>query len=118
VFVQVSESEGGLAASIQEALAQGLPVIATDVGGVSALGHDPELFPGLLEPDHTTAEFARRLEELLTAADEEYERYAAASMAFWQTHCSADRLASAFAQRLRGIADAPANVAAGADPSR
>lgn len=103
-FVHVSESEGGLAAAIQEALAQGLPVIATKVGGVSAMKQDPDLFDGLLDLDHTPVQFADRLEALLSSDDETYSSYVAASMAFWRTYCSADILASAFARRLRRIA--------------
>lgn len=103
-FVQVSESEGGLAASIQEGLAQGLPVIATSVGGVSALADDSAVFDGLLAPDHTPQQFADRLLLLLSTDDETYRGYVAASMSFWREHCSADTLASAFAQRLRKIA--------------
>ncbi|MFD5213428.1 glycosyltransferase [Microbacterium sp. NPDC058345] len=102
-FVQVSESEGGLAASIQEGLAQGLPVIATSVGGVSALSHDPDVFAGLLDAQHTPRQFADRLSLLLHTNDEEYQRYVAASMSYWTAHCSADTLASAFARRLRAL---------------
>ncbi|GGB16244.1 hypothetical protein GCM10007198_03520 [Microbacterium aerolatum] len=104
VFVQMSESEGGLAASIQEALAQGLPVIVTDVGGVGELRQDARLFPGLLDANHTPAQFADRLVDLLSSDDESYQRYVGASMEYWRVHCSASTLASGFARRLRQIA--------------
>ncbi len=103
VFVQVSESEGGLAASIQEGLAQGLPVIVTAVGGVSALKEAPDIFDGLLERDHTPEQFAEKLGRLLDSDDETYNGYVAASMAYWSAHCSTDVLAHAFARRLRRI---------------
>lgn len=103
-FVQVSESEGGLAASIQEALAQGIPVIATDVGGVSALRDGKGLFDGLLPKDHTPSEFAERLEAVLNADPTTYTGHVQASMAFWHAECSAETLASAFARRLRSMA--------------
>lgn len=103
-FVQMSESEGGLAASIQEGLAQGLPVIATAVGGVRALAEDTHVFKGLLAADHTPKQFAERLTSLLTSDDDEYQGYISASMNFWRQNCAADTLASAFARRLRKLA--------------
>lgn len=103
-FAQMSESEGGLAASIQEALAQGLPVIVTRVGGVAALGDtDLPLFDGLLEVDHTAAEFADRAERLLATDDDAYRAYSAAAMRYWRENCSIDTLAAGFAARLRAL---------------
>lgn len=105
MFAQLSESEGGLAATIQEALAQGLPVVVTRVGGVAVLGDtDLPLFDGLLDVEHTPQEFAARVQLLLDADDPTYRSYAAAAMSYWFEYCSADRLASGFAGRLRAVA--------------
>jgi glycosyltransferase involved in cell wall biosynthesis len=105
LFAQMSESEGGLAASIQEALAQGLPVIVTKVGGVAALGDtDLPLFDGLLDAEHTPQEFADRVQLLLAADDATYLSYSSAAMTYWQQNCSVDTLAKGFAARLRALA--------------
>ena len=105
MFAQLSESEGGLAASIQEALAQGLPVVVTRVGGVAALGETSlPLFDGLLEAEHTPHEFADRVQLLLTADDATYRSYSSAAMSYWHDNCSVDLLASGFATRLRAMA--------------
>ena len=103
-FVQMSESEGGLAASIQEALAQGLPAIVTRVGGVAVLADtDLPLFDGLMDPEHTPEEFADRVERLLTVDDATYRSYSSAAMEYWEQNCSVDRLAGGFAARLRAL---------------
>lgn len=118
VFVHVPEFEGGLAASIQEALAQGLPVIATDVGGVSALREtDLPLFDGLLDAQHTPEQFADRVERLITSDAASYARYAAASVAYWQENCSAEVLAVRLAGRLRHIATTGRTQTAVAGPA-
>jgi len=105
LFAQMSESEDGLAASIQEALAQGLPVIVTNVGGVAALGDtELQLFDGLMNAEHTPQEFADRLQLLLAADDATYRSYSTAAMSYWQENCSVDTLASGFATRLRALA--------------
>jgi glycosyltransferase involved in cell wall biosynthesis len=104
----MSESEGGLAASIQEALAQGLPVIVTRVGGVAALGDtDLPIFDGLLEAEHSPTEFADRAERLLAVDDAEYRAYSAAATRYWRENCSIDTLAAGFARRLRSLAPPP-----------
>lgn len=104
-FAQMSESEGGLAASIQEALAQGLPVIVTNVGGVALLAEsEVPIFDGLLAADHTPDEFAARVEALMGVDDETYEAYSRAAMEYWAAQCSVETLASAFARRLRELA--------------
>lgn len=102
VFVHMSESEGGLAASIQEALAQGIPVIATAVGGVIALKQDKLLSEGLLEANHSPGQFADLLSTFLSD-DDVYAQRSKASMAFWRAYCSAETLATALAQELRHL---------------
>jgi glycosyltransferase involved in cell wall biosynthesis/uncharacterized membrane protein len=74
VFVLSSRSEG-LPMSVLEAMAAGLPVVATDVGGVSELVLEEET--GLLVPRGDTTALAQALERLLR--DEDLRRRMAAS---------------------------------------
>ncbi len=105
VFVSVSESEGGVPVSIMEALAQGLPVIATTAGGTSELGDSVSgIFDGLLPVDHTANQFADRLERLLKADDASYRDFVSASLDDWRRRWSSDTNYSAFAEGLREIA--------------
>ena len=66
VFVLSSSSEG-FPVSILEAMAAGLPVVATDVGGVAEAVEDGET--GLLVPPADSEALARALERLVSDAD-------------------------------------------------
>jgi glycosyltransferase involved in cell wall biosynthesis len=66
VFVLSSRSEG-LPVSILEAMAAGLPVVATDVGGVAEAVEDGET--GLLVPAADSEALARALERLVSDPD-------------------------------------------------
>lgn len=104
VFVNVSESEG-VPVSIMEALAQGLPIVATDVGGNSELlDVAGGMFDGLLPPTPTAAEIADRIEALFTASEEQYRAYSEASFAHWQRNWSSEKNYGEFARYLRGLA--------------
>lgn len=104
VFMNVSESEG-VPVSIMEALAQGFPVIATDVGGNSELiDSEDGMFRGLLSGTPTADEIADRLETLLTAEPAEYDGYVQASLRHWRRAWSSDVNYAAFSDRLLNAA--------------
>jgi glycosyltransferase involved in cell wall biosynthesis len=62
VFVNVSESEG-IPVSIMEAMAAGIPAVATNVGGIAELV-DNEI-GRLLRPNFTASEFVAKVNELI-----------------------------------------------------
>lgn len=104
VFINTSESEG-TPVSIMEALAQGLPVIATDVGGNREL-ISPELgmFDGLLDSNPSSEEIADAIEKLADASPQEFQRYVSGSLQSWATRWSSDDNYQRFATFLRKMA--------------
>jgi glycosyltransferase involved in cell wall biosynthesis len=103
LFLLLSASEG-LPVSIQEAAAAGIPVVATDVGGVGEIvGGDNGV---LLASDPTPAAVVRALEQVLLDADP--GRRAArreASRRRWAEGFDAQANHTRFAQRLRALLD-------------
>nr|WP_237462713.1 glycosyltransferase [Leucobacter chromiireducens] len=101
VFINTSSSEG-VPVSVMEALAQGFPVIATDVGGNRELiATELGMFPGLLTSDPTQEEIAERILELFAAPSADYRAYADASLATWRERWSSETNYRRFSAELR-----------------
>ncbi|WP_306232490.1 glycosyltransferase [Agrococcus beijingensis] len=106
-FVNVSASEG-VPVSIMEALSQGLPIIATDVGGNSeTIDVEGGMFDGLLPANPTPVELADRLNSLLSTDDEAYRAYVKSSHSHWARAWSAETNFSKFAALLADLATPP-----------
>ncbi|MFV0433680.1 MAG: glycosyltransferase [Leucobacter sp.] len=103
VLVNCSVSEG-VPVSMMEALAQGMPLIATDVGGSSELiASRLGMFDGLLSADPSPAEIADRLERLFASTPAEYAAYVEANLRHWRESWSAERNYRAFCERLKRL---------------
>lgn len=101
LFMLLSESEG-LPVAIQEACAAGIPVLATDVGGVSEIvGADN----GLLLPATPTAdEVASAVHRLCVGASPALRaQMRAAARARWAADFDAERNHLRFARRIRDL---------------
>ncbi len=99
ILVLLSSSEG-LPVSIQEALAHGIPIVATDVGGVSeAVGRSGDN-GRLLPPDPSSGDVVVALEELLLADASQRARQREAAWQRWAEDFDAERNHAATARRL------------------
>lgn len=85
-FINLSSSEG-IPVSIMEAIAYGIPVVATDVGGVSEIIDDKH---GLLITSDATEETIRRdLESFVAEYQSDAEKMRNAANGFWKTKFNA-----------------------------
>lgn len=119
LFVQVSRSEG-VPVSIMEALSFGIPVLATDVGGVSELfatrgslqntanPQNPSgkesttcLYGTLLPKDLTVEALEKAIKAQILLPDTQQELARAAARAEWETNWNAEKNYTTFADFLQ-----------------
>ncbi|SJN20412.1 glycosyltransferase [Luteococcus japonicus] len=99
LFMNLSASEG-LPVSIMEATALGLPVVATDVGGVREIVHEGRN-GALLPADFTDQQAADALLAVARMDDQAYAQLCDAARTVWEENFSKDRVYPAFAAELR-----------------
>ena len=107
LFINVSESEG-LPVSMMEAMSVGIPLMGTDVGGVSELiGPDTGI---LLPADPSPKEIADAIAGFALLAPEERSRLSENARALWSDRLNADENAVRFARELEDLCASVANA--------
>lgn len=98
-FVNVSNTEG-LPVSIMEALSFGIPVIATNVGGVGEIVKHH--FNGyLLGVDFSDEDFAFRIKNIAFSDEEKKLRRRQNARAYWEENFNADKNYSEFTEKIK-----------------
>lgn len=98
LFLNTSESEG-VPVSVMEAMANAIPVVASDVGGTSEIVKPEQnglLISDALNPDDA----AEAIEYFINLSDEAYYNYAQGAYQSWQTLSDSETLYTAFAHAL------------------
>jgi len=97
IFVNVSESEG-VPVSIMEAMSYGIPIIATDVGGVSEIVNDDTNI--LLNKNFEVNELSQAFREIYFMSDELYFEKRLKTRDIWEKLCSADKIYPEFVEQI------------------
>lgn len=97
-FINVSSSEG-IPVSIMEALSFGIPVIATDVGGVSEIADNETgvLMPSDISPESLSLEIKKLINR------EDYSNIRIKARKRWEERCNAEKIYPEFAEMLKEI---------------
>ena len=98
LFVNVSSSEG-LPVSIMEALSAGIPIMATNVGGVPEIVTDE--LGCLLKPDLTAQELTEQI--VLFKNSTQHHEMREKAFAMWQKKCNADKNYLEFSKFLASL---------------
>lgn len=104
LFVQVSRSEG-IPVSIMEALSFGIPVVATNVGGVAELfgNATQERYGLLLPPDLTVAQLEKAIKTYILLPDDQQEAARAAARREWESNWNSVKNYTGFAEFLASL---------------
>lgn len=84
-FISTSSSEG-IPVSIQEAMSFGIPIIATDVGGVSELFDNNGI---LLDENPSVMEVVKAIEKMIYMDKQEYKSFRSQSYTIWNAKYNA-----------------------------
>lgn len=87
IFINVSSTEG-IPVSIMEAISFGIPVIATNVGGVSEIVGNETGY--LIEKDFVVAEVAKIIDAHLSLSKEERDAKRKKARQYWEGHFNAE----------------------------
>lgn len=98
LFINVSRIEG-LPVSMMEVISYGIPVLATEVGGVNEIVYD-DVNGFLLKKDFTNEEFAQRLNRFINMSDEEYLEFRKNARRIWEEKFNAEKNYPEFSANL------------------
>lgn len=98
-FISVSSTEG-LPVSIQEAMSFGIPIVATDVGGVAELIGDNGI---LLSSDPSEEQIAKAIESIMDVDEKRYLEFRCNSFKLWEKNFNAEKNRKNFAEILEMI---------------
>lgn len=98
LLINTSTTEG-LPVSMMEAMSFSIPVLATDVGGVSEIVRDG--FNGILiDESFTDEELAQKIKEIILSSREERETMRKNARFFWEENFDAEKNFTAFAKEI------------------
>ncbi|WP_103063836.1 glycosyltransferase [Actinomyces qiguomingii] len=103
--VLVNSSAGeGVPVSVMEAMAAGIPVVATDVGGTKEIVHDG--VNGVLAPAQATGEeLADAIAQAVDASPDDFRRMCEQAVLTWDEEFNAERQYRGMARRLVELAE-------------
>lgn len=102
IFVNTSQSEG-LPVSIMEALSSGIPVIATNVGGVSEIVfHGENGF--LIDENFSCEQLAKLIVEFIEMDDNEYHKFCKNARKSWEENFNAKKNYTEFVGNILNMA--------------
>lgn len=99
IYVQTSHREA-MPLSILEAMASGLPIISTNVGGIK----DVVKGNGILVPDYDETKFLNAMKQMLEASDKEMEEYSKKSFELVKSY-SSEKMAKSYMKLYRQLLD-------------
>ncbi|ANZ32402.1 glycosyltransferase [Staphylococcus carnosus] len=98
LFVNTSESEG-VPVSVMEAMANAIPVVASDVGGTAEIVK-PKQNGLLIGSELSVDETAAAIEDFIQMSNEDYLHYAEGAYQTWKDLSDSETLYTVFAQEL------------------
>lgn len=101
VFMNVSESEG-IPVSIMEALSEGIPVVALDIGGMREIVKDG-INGFLLHGSCDLSEAVKALRRIAEMGQQEYGELRSRAKEFWYTNFNADNNYSKYINEIRSL---------------
>ena len=101
LFISTSASEG-LPVSMMEAQSAGIPILATDVGGVNEIVIDG-VTGWLLPPDSNAATVAKKIREIYDLQEAEKQKIRQNALKHWQIKFNADENYAAFVNLLQNL---------------
>ena len=102
-FITTSESEGGCPVSINEAISFGIPVIATEVGGIPEIVNTG--FGILLSPSGRIEEIKEAIVRFCTLSEDRMLSMRQSARLFWESNFSAEIRHAEFSQKLQSLTE-------------
>jgi glycosyltransferase involved in cell wall biosynthesis len=99
-FITLTSSEGGRPLSVQEALSFGIPVIATNVGGIPEIINDDN---GFLLPENPTVDDINVAIRSVIIEKQTWNKKRALCYKTWEESCDAEKLTNDFITELKSL---------------
>jgi glycosyltransferase involved in cell wall biosynthesis len=102
-FVSLTEAEGGNPVSMMEAISFGIPIISSNVGGVSEIVNQETGI--LLNPDNCVEELVNALHKIASMTIQETEKLRKSCRGYWEDNYRAETQYIKFVNNLKSLVE-------------